>query len=362
MPRSKRQRKQDRIAAYAANLRAHRPDLESHFMCPLCQDTIPTQEVDRISIAHILPRASGGNLTTLLCKRCNSEFGQRQDRWLGDHLKAKRTSGFGRFLELRKDRRFRIQGMPFNGFIQSRDGNSMDVMVDLAQNPPGARDALEALVVSRPHTVSLEIGIPLLRNRHLVPIGFLTSGYLLWFCHFGYSFVLQQHLQPYRDYILSPSPGPAIPYCGSLGWSVPKPVIAVARIDGCFAPLAVIDDMVVIFPPRQRPELMHDRSLGTTIELADARTVSFRFTGLPGCLYALVADDCALVAPDVLGKQATERTGVVYLDTRHNEARMLWPVTPEEAANLQANPDLLGKRSLRIPTPAPPKALDNKDT
>jgi hypothetical protein len=47
-----------------------------------------------IDTAHLIPEAAGGHRTTLLCKKCNNEFGRCQDRWLGDFLNLGAITSF----------------------------------------------------------------------------------------------------------------------------------------------------------------------------------------------------------------------------------------------------------------------------
>ena len=187
MAKKRRDRKLRSLAPYLRNLQTHRPDLKGNFLCPLCFREIKQADIGEISIAHILPKAANAHLTTFLCRSCNGELGQRQDRWLGDHLRVAHKTGFERFMELEKDSRFSVDDLPVNGVIKPSGSEGVDVFIDLDRNPPGTGEKLEDLFGSQPRSISLNVGLPLLRNRRLVPIGFLTSAYLLWFRRFGYS-------------------------------------------------------------------------------------------------------------------------------------------------------------------------------
>src|SRR5207302_1238841 len=81
---------------------------------------------------HIIPEAAGGKGTTLLCKPCNSRFGERQDRWLGYFLKYKGDS----FKAFEQGKHFEVNGIRFQGHIEIKEDGTMSVIVDPKRNPP----------------------------------------------------------------------------------------------------------------------------------------------------------------------------------------------------------------------------------
>ena len=52
--------------------------------------------------------------------------------------------------------------------------------------------------------MQLKVPFPIMKESHQIDVGFLTAGYLMFFAMFGYSWVLQAHLDPVRKQILHP--------------------------------------------------------------------------------------------------------------------------------------------------------------
>ena len=60
---------------------------EDKVICPTCVKEFDLNLDQRsFTAGHILPEASGGDEWTFLCKDCNSQFGEKQDKWLGEYL------------------------------------------------------------------------------------------------------------------------------------------------------------------------------------------------------------------------------------------------------------------------------------
>ena len=58
--------KENIIEMLSQNLAMFFADLDAHFMCPTCLTIIPLTDKDRISEAHIIPKAAGGTRKQLL--------------------------------------------------------------------------------------------------------------------------------------------------------------------------------------------------------------------------------------------------------------------------------------------------------
>ncbi len=107
--------KREILGMLSDNLAHFHPDIKNHFMCPTCLKKIPIAEVDSISEAHIIPKAAGGTFKTLLCRKCNSVFGSKQDKWFGELVRLSQSEKSS-IMETRiKERYFEINGLKING-------------------------------------------------------------------------------------------------------------------------------------------------------------------------------------------------------------------------------------------------------
>jgi hypothetical protein len=152
----------------------------------------------------------------------------------------------------------------------------------------------------RTHTVSATI--PLLENRDLVEIGFLTSAYLMWFRELGYSWALQEHLGPIRDQITHPTeailPRNFLAPCPDQVYDWPW--IGVGQIGGELALLAGLADRVVFLPPADARDFYN--ALGSDLEglALDPRPLSFYQHHIFGAPRGVMLGHRLVIAPDVM--------------------------------------------------------------
>jgi hypothetical protein len=72
----------------AASVQLFYPEHVGEFLCPTCLSWVPLSDTSNLLEAHVVPEAGGGRVTTVLCRRrCNSRFGERRDKWLGEYLR-----------------------------------------------------------------------------------------------------------------------------------------------------------------------------------------------------------------------------------------------------------------------------------
>ena len=93
----------------------HVPGLANQFVCPTCLKRIPLSRPSEVSVAHIVPRAASGGQVTLLCRSCNSAFGARQDKWLGEYLRIARMPKPGLLQTRHQKGHFVIGGVRVSG-------------------------------------------------------------------------------------------------------------------------------------------------------------------------------------------------------------------------------------------------------
>lgn len=197
----KREAKITILKSFSEHLSKFYPELENTFVCPTCLIHIPCEERSEISEAHIMPEAVDGWQTTFICKNCNSTFGSKQDRWLGEHLHMEKND-FD-VLEANNVRSFDINGRRFNGKIDADHRKGVSIYIDLSRSAPDGMDFLENAKVSG--EMNLRIRPEIMRKRNELRVGYLTAAYLAWFKAIGYSWALQSHLDVIREQISNPS-------------------------------------------------------------------------------------------------------------------------------------------------------------
>ena len=194
--------KKDILKMLSNNLGYFYPDIKDHFMCPTCLAKIPIKNVKEISEAHIIPTAAGGELKTFLCRKCNSLFGTKQDKWFGELVKLYQNDKPSIYAASIKEKFFMIDDIKVNGCWEKDENHNFSFTIHKNRNSPEVNRLIKDKFYCSPPKTSLSFPLPLLRNQSLINVGFLTAGYLMWFGYLGYSWVLQQHLDIVRKQIL----------------------------------------------------------------------------------------------------------------------------------------------------------------
>jgi len=200
-----------------------------------------------ITRAHILPQAAGGRAFTFACKKCNSLFGSKQDRWFGEYLtlvkKEKRLLG-----DAVKINTFELDGIKVNGNIEETETGDLRVGIDPKRNSP---DTLRKIANTRLHRQTISFQIPMEKHRQEIFVGALTAAYLSWFKYFGYSWALQSHLDIVRDQILNPKkdvlPKNYVARIDEYAWR--EPWLGVIEIKGMLCLAYGVEDLLVFLPP-----------------------------------------------------------------------------------------------------------------
>jgi hypothetical protein len=167
----------------------------NRFLCPLCLNLIDISDLDDITIAHIIPAAANGKISTWTCRKCNSSIGSDVDKWFGQYINTLvNKNNLFHGIKL-----FTVNDIPIQGSIKYIN-NSISLIIDSKRNP---RNILEILK-NQEQTESrknISFTVPLLRNFDLINIGFINAAYLYGFSIFGYSWVMQDHFDSIREAI-----------------------------------------------------------------------------------------------------------------------------------------------------------------
>jgi hypothetical protein len=330
---AKSEGKKNALAGFAESLTLFDPSVKDVFRCPACLTDFPVSNVSDVTVAHIIPQAAGGKLSTWLCKTCNNTFGAQQDRWLGEHARL-RTMDSASILDTKiKNPTFRIGDLDLAGIVEEGPDGGLNAYIHSTRNSPEKLKRLEEEIRKYRLTgeSSITLTIPLLAKKFEVGVGYLTSAYLLWFRHLGYSFALQSHLDPIREQIANPSVE-VIPrtYEGLVSEPFSEPWVSMGYLQGHPVLAAGIVDRVVILPSANRPKVLELLDPDFTQHLLqDLLPVPVLVNAAPVGPLGIFLDKEVFVHPDAMRRN--HNAGRFLLLTRDGKKpRYLYPVPPEE--------------------------------
>jgi HNH endonuclease len=323
----------------SASLRTFSPGLDNHFVCPTCLRTFGLTDPEGVTEAHLIPKAAGGKLATFLCKRCNSQFGARQDKWFGEYVRLK-DAGKPIFSTKYKEMYFWIDDLKVNGRWEF-DGKDFSYLIASNRNSPEK----QRLAIEKAKTAKrVSIPIPLLANRRLVDIGFLTIAYLTWFTAFGYSWVFQKHLDPVREQILHPDRRIIKKPVIYLKDRFPGAWIAVFCVGSESFPGLVLHDVVALLPSFDNPEALHH--LPEDLESADgwhSPSLGWPINTFPRNPLLVTFEERIIVSPDNAFFRA-EPPLIVHVSKDLPQPELLHPISDEEYKEISKIP---GVRKLK---------------
>lgn len=211
------------------------------------------QDSDCYTAGHIIPEAAGGKEWTILCRVCNSRFGERQDNWFGEYLCVLQNTEGSFFHAKSKSKYITVNGVTVSGRVSvSEEDGAIEIFTPIYRNPPGK-------VESIPHVEKLEVQFTPEITKHIneVQVGYITAAYLTWFNLVGYSWAMQSSLEPVRkqirecDYALD-----GAKVVDLMPERIFEPDIGVVAESGHVYPCCLMYDRVVIFPaPNGAPSL-----------------------------------------------------------------------------------------------------------
>jgi len=249
------------------------PEHKGCFMCPTCMQVIPVSDIEKISEAHIIPKAAGGKLKTFICKDCNSGFGSKQDKWFGDIINIANSPNPSILSTGIKEGYFEIDGNRVNGIWKQDPTGGFSFYIHVDRNSPQQIAPVNKKFRDNPPKINLSIPLPILKNQNLVSIGYLTAAYLMWFGLLGYSWALQEHLEKIRKQITEPEneviPRKFFVNVKSANW---EPWIGLVTLFGDTVPAFGLKKHLVLLPPRDKPNYYDSlRTFKSEINLSDIK-------------------------------------------------------------------------------------------
>lgn len=228
------------------HLRSFGKGYENVVICPTCLSELNlTQDQRSFSAGHILPEAAGGKEWTFLCSKCNSRFGEKQDKWFGEYLDILYNPQ-GTLLHAKtKSKYISVNGENVRADIDiSNSEKGIVVFLPIDRNPPGKVQNIE--LGSQPE---FSIKIPLVEHEDEVEIGYVTAAYLYWFQEIGYNWIFQSSLDVVRKQIMECDR--QLDGAKVIDLDTDKSEfqgVGVVNENGVFYPCCIVVDKLVIFP------------------------------------------------------------------------------------------------------------------
>lgn len=309
------------------NLEMFHPEHKNSFMCPTCLSIIPAANLGHISEAHIVPKSAGGKLKTFLCKKCNSMFGAKQDKWFGEIIRIANDKKKTLFTTAIRDGYFLIDDIKVNGHWERKQGGSFSFVIHTDRNSPGVNRMINEKFGKNPPEIKLSIPFPILRNQRLIEVGYLTAAYLMWFGLLGYSWALQSHLNHIRQQILNPDDeiidSRYLFSVESVNW---EPWIGLVSLYSDTVPAFGLKKHIVVLPPRDRPNYYSSlKKAKTNIKLSDIKTLKLPnkpFYGPPVCILY----ENQLVVFTEPSKSAIEHVHTILFTPDSRQGKIMRPV------------------------------------
>jgi hypothetical protein len=342
------------LDSLAGSLSQFFPEVHRMFRCPVCLKDTPVDRLQKITVAHLIPKAAGGKTFSWLCHACNSKFGHGQDKWFGEHANLRMMPSPSPFKVSHPARSFMIGGVKVNGSIEEGEDGSINVYIYSNLNSPETLARLEGhtLDFKKAGESTLTFEVPIWKHRDAIRVGYLTCAYLLWFKTLGYSFALQSHLQPVRDQILKHD-ATVLPvtFQGIVDNPFPEPWVSFGYLHDRPVLAAGIVDRVILLPAYNRPNLLdgldpnfkthHLQKLVAVPLYVDTKRVG---------PFGVLLDEEIFVLPDVMRDNPT--VGACFRVRRDGQKPdLLRSITPALAELIKSRPHELIKVS--PPDPAP---------
>lgn len=275
------------------------------FLCPTCMKQFHVeQDSDSYTAGHITPEAAGGKEWTILCRECNSRFGEHQDKWFGEYLYVLQNPEGTFFHAKSKSKYITVNGVAVSGRVAASDEDgAIEVFTPINRNPPGKIESI-------PHGEELEVQFTPEITKHMneVQIGYITAAYLKWFSLAGYSWAMQSTLEPVRkqildcDYFLDGAKVVDLTL-----EEIFEPDIGVIVESGHVYPCCLLYDRAVIFPaPKGAPSPKNvDFSAEYQVHLLNLARLD--------APYAVSFEGKELIRPDMLKKEPPSPEHLLYI-------------------------------------------------
>lgn len=312
------------------------PEHKNCFMCPTCMRVIRLCDIEKISEAHIIPKAAGGKLKTFICKDCNSMFGYKQDKWFGDILNIANNVKPSIFSTAIKEGYFEIDGEKVNGTWKQTLTGNFSFYIHIDRNSPQQIALINKKFNEKPPEVNLSFPLPILKNQNYISIGYLTAAYLMWFGLLGYSWALQEHLANVRKQIMEPEhdviPHECFLTIESANWN---PWVGLVTLFGDTVPAFGLKKHLVLLPPRDRPNYYNSlKKFESKINVSDIKPLKLPDKPNYGPPLAIAFED-RLIVYATPSKVSAKHLIAILFSKDSDKGKILRPVEEDKFDELK---------------------------
>ena len=198
---------------------------------------------------------------------CNSQFGANQDKWFGELTKLHKENNHLLDKEL-SGKRFKFGDKKVNGKWFTRENGNLAFVIYGDRNSPDDVEHFQKYVSSSKIKFSLEY--PILSKEYDIKKGYLTAAYLYLFSIFGYTWILQNHLNSLRNIIMTK---------GDVQINMSQFIFVKEKFDNPMIALSVIGDklfllflfnnVITLLPTLSNPDLSYELNRNEKSELIE---------------------------------------------------------------------------------------------
>jgi len=348
MAKPSKKKNQRYLESLSANLRYFYPKFSNILMCPVCFRKIDIRNKKEISDAHIIPKAAGGNRKTILCRRCNSHFGSKQDKWFGELIRIIKSEE--NIVQTRiKNNSFFLCDRKIEGRIEYSPEKGYEILIHGNRNPPEINDYVKNQFIKEKNK-TFRFSLPILTKERMISVGYLTAAYLLWFDTFGYSWALQSHLDQIREQILFPDKKIINNLYVLKNKTVKdKTWIGIVQFSGHLALAAGFYGYMIIIPPIHCRDLymkideLITTSIDRTVKSTGFYPIYFKNRNFYDVPVSLMFENKIMFIPDAMAAGKIEIM-TIYFSTSDPVAKFLSPIDDEQFQKLSRDPESVKKR------------------
>jgi hypothetical protein len=166
------------------------PELADHFLCPVCKSVFSREDLNNISLAHIVPKSMGGKLMTLACSKCDNRIGHDYDIHLSQEKEVLRQiEEKGLYSKLNC-------GSEKYGIISKwhlSNSGHLDIHIKPPDNVPANiwRKRMDEIAYSKNRKFQIKINLFSPERRN---ISYIYSSFLLMFSKLGYEYIFSPNV------------------------------------------------------------------------------------------------------------------------------------------------------------------------
>ena len=324
--------KKKKINLLAVNLSAIDPYFSNIFLCPICFDKIGTDKLNKISDAHVIPKAAKGNVKTFLCLRCNSQFGANQDKWFGEIINLHKENNHLLQKEL-IGKHFIFNEHKVNGKWFTRENGNLAFVIYGNRNSPSDLENFKRYFSLSKVKFSLEY--PILSKENQIKKGYLTAAYLFAFSIFGYSWSNQIYLDSLRSIIKSVENVPiTMDHFIFIKENNPDPWLGISTVDSKLYFLFCFNNVLTLLPTFSNPII--NTEIDQKIKEGIAKNIlrlNFNFTYENIPLHFVIYYDKVLLMSDSM--RSGKVKNVIGLLITDDGMRILRQTTDTEYENIK---------------------------